>query len=344
VLAAARPPVGAGPSTAAVLRGWARVRPPVPVVLAAALLAVVPLALLAVAARYAVEFAGEDWPLLGRVVGTVLVCGVLVLLAALAFRGLKRVVHLGSFSEGFFPARLLTIACVVTGLFLVKYVLVDGEPTDPTMVVPFVALAVAWAPWPLLLLGSAQAWPSRVRLRWTRPARDADEAVLVALLAPHTCRGGPLPWPWAVDPVLAETGPGWRVHGACPRCGSPVDVTSRAAETAREGIGGGDLHALSRRVAPLADEQPGMVAGLDDGQLAVLRARSAVGVAVHERLLALVPAGAEVVPARLRTGTPLPLMTPETDFGRAALQQAADRHRAFLAAADAAWAQRRPGG
>ncbi|MEI4270307.1 hypothetical protein TEK04_01105 [Klenkia sp. LSe6-5] len=342
VLAAARPPVGPGPSTAAVLRGWSRVRPPVPVVLATVLLLVVPLALLGVAVRYAVSIAGGDWPLLGKLAGGFLLCGVLVMLAALAVRGAKRVVHLGSFSEGFFPARLLSVACVVTGLFLVKYVLVDGEPTDPTMVVPFVALAVAWAPWPLLLLPSAQAWPRRVRLRWSQPARDVEEAGLLALLAPHPCRGGPPPWGYATDPVQAETGSGWRVHGTCPWCGAPVDATTRAAETAREGVGGGDLHALARRTAPPEGEQPDVATRCDDVQLELLRCRSLVGVAVHERLLALVPPGADVVPARLRTGTPVPLMTPETAFGRAALQQEAERHRAFLAAADAEVVRRRP--
>ncbi|SDF98256.1 hypothetical protein [Klenkia brasiliensis] len=340
VLAAARPPEGTGPTTAAVLRGLARVRPPLPVLLATALLALVPLALLAVAGWCAVGIAGGDWPLLGKLAGGTLLCGVLVLLAALAHRGTKRVLHLGSYAEGFFPARLLTIACVVTGLFLAKYVLLDGEPTDPTMVLPFVALAVAWAPWPLLLLPSAQAWPRRVALRWSRAARDADEAVLVALLAPHPCPGGVPPWPWAVDPLVAETGPGWRVHGPCPRCGAPVDVPVRAADVPAEGLGGGDLHALRTRLAPAPGEGPDLPARLDDGSLLLLRARSATGVDVQDRLFALVPDGADAVPGRRRTGTPVPLLTPESEFGRPVLQERREQHAALLAAADAELARR----
>ncbi|MCO7221991.1 hypothetical protein [Klenkia sp. PcliD-1-E] len=341
VLAAARPPEGTGPTTAAVLRGLARVRPPLPVLLATVLLALVPLALLVVAVRYAVGIAGNDWPLAGKLVGGVLLCGVLFLLSALSYRGTKRVLHLGSYSEGFFPARLLTVACVVTGLFLAKYVLLDGEPTDPTMVVPFVALAVAWAPWPLLLLPSAQAWPRRVALRWSRPARDADEALLLALLAPHPCPGGPAPWPYAVDPLVTGTGPGWRVHGPCPRCGQPVDVPVRAPEVPADGLGGGDLHALRTRTAPAAGDAPDAVPRLDDGSLALLRARAATGVTVHDRLLALVPDGADTVPARRRTGTPVPLLTPEAEFSRSTLQRGRELQAALLSAADAELARRR---
>lgn len=344
VLSAARPPEGLGPTTLSVLRGLRVLRPPVPVLLATLLMLLPPLALVLVAARYAVQIAGNGWPLLGKLVGGLLLCGTLYVLAALAYRGIKRVVHLGAYSEGFFLARLLAIGCTITGLFLVKYVLVDGEPTDPTMVVPFVALVIAWAPWPLLLLPSAQAWPERVRLRWSRPARDSSEAFLLFYLSGHRCPLGVPPWTYAIDEITSATGPGWRVHGACPRCGTALSATFGTALIPAEGVGGGDLHTLAQHLSPGPGETPQDVVRLDDHQLDLVRFRSGEGVVVHERLLALVPEGKDKVPSRRRTGTPLPLMTPETAFERGTLEQRLELHRGFLAAAEAEWVRRRPTG
>ena len=344
VLLAARPPVGEGPSTREVRAGLRGLRPPTAVLAAGALMAVVPLALLLLAAYVAVSIVTGDsswWVSALKLVPSV---GVPFLLAALSWRGVKRAVHHGQYSEGFFVARLTTMLCAAIGVFLLWYVEIDGEPWDDTMVVPFIALAVVWLPALPLQTRAAREWPERVLLRRGAPVRGLLEVHLWLDARTHEC-GQSLPVAAReLVPAADEQGSGWTVSVPCPACGLPYTALFRhrvdaapspatptalgAPGTHTTGLGGGDLMYLAEQYQVLPDADLTQVV---DAELGDLWSRATIAVQLTDELLALVPAGKNAVPAMRRWGRPTPMLHPVQEFERATLERRrADRQAAVV--------------
>jgi hypothetical protein len=107
-----------------------------------------------------VREAPADGNLADRVVVGGLVVGVLFGIAALSVRGLNRALHVGDFDAARFPARVLAVVCVPVALFLLFYGLGQGHPGEPSMLWPFLFLALAWAPRPFTALPTARQWPA----------------------------------------------------------------------------------------------------------------------------------------------------------------------------------------
>jgi hypothetical protein len=341
VLLAARPPVGEGPPTREVLAGLHRLRPPLPVLVAFGLMCLVPLTLLALSG-WLILNAWRDGGVVLALVKTVLLGGIPFMLAALAWRGCKRALHHGSYTEAFFLARLLLFACGAVLAFLLWYVYGDGNPQETSMLVPFAFLAVAWAPMLPLQARSAKEWPDRVLLRGGPQVRGRRELAFLLEARPHSC-GVPLPVDRAVE-VADEEGRGWVWRGPCPACGIEAvhvfglrEADAPAPEDAwglgRPGsLGGGDLWYLGERFA--------LPAGLDLAQLPTPELDASwtsalAAVQVTEDLLALVPRGRDAVPPWRRTGRPVPLTTPGEVFGRARIEARLAERRAALVAVEA---------
>jgi hypothetical protein len=334
VLLAARPPVGEGPSTREVRAGLRELRPPLPVLVAGALMALVPLILLVLAGYVAVQVITGDEAWWVRALKLIPSVGLPFFLSALAWRGVKRAVHHGQYSEGFFVARLTTMLCAAIAAFLFWYVEIDGEPWDDTMVVPFLVLALVWLPALPLQTRSAREWPERVLLRRGAQVRSLLEVQLWLDARTHAC-GQTLPAAAReLDPADDELGSGWTINVPCPACGQPYTALFRhraeaapspstpaalgAPGTHTAGLGGGDLMFLAEQNQLPPDVDLAMVPAADLGPLWF---RSAVAVQVTEELLALIPAGKQAVPAMKRWGRPTPMLNPVQEFGRATLEQ-----------------------
>ncbi|QNG36327.1 hypothetical protein F1C76_06765 [Geodermatophilaceae bacterium NBWT11] len=349
VLQAARPPVGEGPPTREVLAGLRRRRPPAAVLLAVALMALVPLVLLVLALLVLVDtWTGDDGVFLS-LVKTVLFSGTLFLLSALAWRGVKRALHFGSYREGLFVARLTTGVCVVIAVFLLAYVVSEGNEQEPSMLVPFVVLAVVWLPALPLQTRSAREWPDRVLLRSGPQVRGERELAFLLEARPHSC-GQPLPVGAAIA-VADEESRGWVWRGDCPHCGRPaVHVFGERTEDAptepwawgrdgsRPGLGGGDLLHLGDRFEQPADVEP---TALADDQLHQTWLAALGSVQATEQLLQLVRPGKDAVAPWRRTGRPVPLTTPGEVFSRTAIESRLAARRDTLARLEAETARRR---
>ena len=338
VLGAARPPVGEGPSTREVLAGLRRLRPPASVLVAVAVMAVVPLVLLGLAVAALVWTWRTDGVLLG-LVKTVLFAGTLFLLSALSWRGVKRALHLGSYGEGLFVARLVLIANVGFLVFLLWYTYSQGEELAASMLVFPVALAVAWAPMLPLQAQGAKDWPARVLLRSGPSVRSRRELAMLLTARPHAC-GQPLPVDGMVE-VSDEEGRGWAWRGPCPTCGldtvqvvglraddaaDPADPWAWGRAGSRPALGGSDLLFLGDSFASLAAGDP---AGWTDDQLRAGQALRIGAVQATEELVSLIPAGRGAVPFGLRFGRPVPIGDPEV-FGRSRLEERLAQRRTAL--------------
>ncbi|SDP52355.1 hypothetical protein SAMN05660199_04126 [Klenkia soli] len=341
----AGPPRGFGPPVGVVLAGVRHLRPPAPVLAAAALLAVVPVALLALAVLLGYQLLGSDLWLFFRAVFLVPVVGVPFLAAALAWRGLKRVVHTGAFADGFFLARLGLVGAVVYTAALVAMLLGDDRPAPWTAVLPYVVLVYLWLPWLPLQLPSARAWPRRVALRHGTAVADELEAQLLCAARQHPgrqvllCPTTPPLVPHLLQPVADDTGEGWQLSWHCPTCGQPVPtVAHRAAAGARTGMGGADWLYLTWVAADATAADP---VGLGRPELERYAFAAAAGVHAGEQLLALVPAGRTRVPLLRRHGrvmSPLP-----ESWDRSAVEQDLQVARARLAGARQEQARRSAG-
>jgi hypothetical protein len=341
VLGAARPPVGEGPPTRAVLAGLRRLRPPLPVLVGVALMSLVPLALLGVAGYVASRVLGGDAPVLLRAVAAVPAVGLPLLLSALAWRGTKRALHAGQYAEGLFVARLTTMACVVIGGFLLWWVYQEGHAQEGSMAVPFVVLAVVWLPAAFLALPAAKAWPDRVLLRRGIAVADAAEAQVVAAARAHSCGTTPPLGPHRLVPVADDSGTGWALDWRCETCGRPVDLLLRQAGPGeRSGVGGGDWVYLAQQGDEAARVDP---ATAPDDQLPLLHFRAAAAVQATEGNLALIPPGKDAVPAWRRTGRPVPLTAPPVEFSRPVLERRLAERRAVLARVEHEVARRSAG-
>ena len=319
----AGPPRGFGPPVGAVLAGGRQLRPPAVVLGAAALLAVAPVALLTLAVLLAGQLLGSDLWGVVRVVGLVPVVGVPVLLAALAWRGLKRVVHTGSYADGFFLARLGVVGLLVYTAALVAMLLGDDRPAPWTAVLPYVVVAYLWLPWVLLRLPAARAWPQRVALRKGTAVADELEAQLLCAARQHPgdqvllCPTTPPLVRHVLQPVADASGEGWQLSWRCPTCGQPVPTLARLAPAGGgTGLGGADWLYLTWAAADATAADP---AGLDGPELARHVFAADAGVLAAERLLELVPAGRPRVPVLRRHGramSPLP-----ESWDRSAIEQ-----------------------
>ncbi|WP_157518933.1 hypothetical protein [Modestobacter sp. Leaf380] len=345
VLAAARPPAGEGPPTREVLRGLRELRPPVSVLVGVALMALMPLGLLVLSLwLLAATWTGPDGVFLS-LVKTVLFSGTLFLLSALSWRGVKRALHSGDYQQGFFVARLATVVCGVIGAFLLWYVYGDGNPQEPSMLAPFVVLAVAWLPVLPLQARAAREWPSRVLLRGGPAVRGVRELAMLLEARTHTC-GRPLPVQ-GMTPVADSGAQGWAWNGPCPACGvGVVQVFSlRAADAAdpadpwawgRPGsapaLGGGDLLYLADRFDVLAGGDPATwsVEQLENARTLLIGSVQATG-----ELLALVPQGKAAVPLMKRFGRPVQLVGDPEQFTRVRLEQRLGERRSRLQAVQA---------
>lgn len=348
VLGAARPPVGEGPPVGEVLAGMRRLRPPSPVLAAVALMALVPAALLALAVAALVWTWTSDGVALA-LVKTVLFAGTLLLLAGLCWRGVKRALHVGSYAEGLFAARLVLLANGAFLLFLLWYVQrQDGELSASMLVFP-AALVLAWLPVLPLRARAATEWPDRVLLRRGPSVRSRRELAMLLTARPHTC-GQPLPVDGMAE-VRDDEGRGWAWSGPCPSCGQdtlqvarlreadaadPADPWAWGRAGSRPALGGGDLLYLGDRLAAAAEGDPGTwsVEQLQAGQ-----ALLADAVQATEQLLSLVPAGKAAVPFRQRWGRPPGVGDPDA-FSRVRLEARLAERRGRLAAVGAELARR----
>lgn len=341
----AGPPRGFGPPVGTVLAGLRRLRPPLPVLVAAGLLAVVPAALLVSGALLGRQLLGSDLWLVVRVVGLVPVVGVPVLLAALAWRGLKRVVHTGTYGDGFFLARLGVVGLLVYTAGLVAMLVGDDRPAPWTAVLPYVVVGYLWAPMALLLLPSARAWPGRVAVRHGTPVADRHEAQLVCAARQHPGpHGAPCPttpplvqhalWPRADD-----SGQGWELFWQCPTCGQRVPTPTRQQLPGeRSGVGGADWLYLTWAAETATAGSP---ADLDRGGLERHLFAADAGVHAGERLLARIPPGRTRVPVLRRDGRPL---APDPSaWDRTAIEARLRQARARADAARAEQARRAAG-
>jgi hypothetical protein len=305
----AGPPRGFGPPVATVLLGLRQLRPPAPVLVAALLLAAVPLALLALAALLGLRLLGSDLWLVLRLVGLVPVVGVPFLLAALAWRGLKRVVHTGAYADGFFLARLGVVGLAVYTAALIAMLVGDDRPAPWTAVLPYVVVAYLWAPMALLVLPSARAWPGRVALRHGTAVADRHEAELVCAARQHPVHGAALcpttpplvpHWLW---PRSDDSGQGWVLSWQCPTCRQQVPTPTRQQVAGeRSGIGGADWLYLTWAAESATAVPP---AQLDDDALGRHLFAADAGVLAGERLLASIPPGRPRVPVLQRYGRAL---------------------------------------
>ncbi len=351
VLQAARPPVGEGPPTRAVLAGLRRLRPPASVLVAVLVMALVPLVLLVGAVSLVVGTWSTDGVFVALAT-TLLLGGLLVVLSALAWRGVKRALHFGAYEQGLFVARLTTVACVAIAGFLLWYVVSEGNPQEPSMLVPFVVLALVWLPALPLQAPSAKAWPDRVLLRSGPEVRSRRELGFLLDARPHSC-GVPLPVDGAVE-VADEEARGWVWRGSCPACGrSAVHVFRLRAADAPDAadplawgrvgsapaLGGGDLLYLGDAYAVPAGLDP---AALSEDELRASWVRALASDQATEQLLALVPAGKVAVPVWRRTGRPVPWTTPGERFSRADVQARLGERRDVLQRVEQEWARRAP--
>jgi hypothetical protein len=261
-------------------------------------MALVPLALLCATLFLAVGLVVADGGVFWRVLLFVPVVGSAYLLSALAWRGTKRALHAGQYSDGLFVARLTAVVCGVIGAFLLWYVLIDGNRQEPSMLVPFLAVVVVWLPVLPLQTRSARAWPERVLLRRGADVHSEKAAGLVAAARAHTCGTTP--------PLLR--------HRLVP-------------PEAPEGIGG-DWMYLAVAGAGTADRDPQATSPVE---LHLLHDDADVAVRAPEHLLALVPPGGDAVPARRRIGRPFPVLTPMAEWTRPTLEQRLTERRAVLA-------------
>ncbi len=319
----AGPPRGSGPPVAAVLAGVRQLRPPAPVLVAAVLLAVAPAALLVLAVLLGQQLLGSDLWLPLRVVGLVPVVGVPSLLAALAWRGTKRVLHTGAFADGFFLARLGLVGALVYTVALVAMLLDDARPAPWTAVLPYAVVAYLWLPWTVLQLPAARAWPGRVALRHGTVVADEFEAHLLCAARQHPgeqlllCPATPPLVRHVLRPVADDTGSGWQLSWRCPTCGQLVPtLTRRAPDGGPTGVGGADWLYLVRAAATATTADP---AGLDGPALGDHLFAADAGAHAAERLLDLVPAGRDRVPVLRRHGratSPVP-----ESWDRASIEQ-----------------------
>jgi hypothetical protein len=328
VLNAARPPLGEGPSTRVVLAGLRQLRPPAAVLAGVALMTLAPLALLALTGWVAVGVLGDDYPLVLRLVVAVPAVGLPFFLAALAWRGTKRSLHVGQYSEGFFIARLTTMACGVIGVFLLWWVYLEGNPQEDSMLVPFAALAVLWSPALFLHTPAARAWPDRVLLRRGIGVTDAAEAQVVAAARDHSC-GTTVPLgPHQLQPVSDDSGTGWVLDWTCAGCGRPVQHLFRRLQPGEPSeVGGGDWVFLAAQGDAAAGVDP---CSASPEQLDQAHFLAAAAVRATEGNLALVPDGKDAVPAWRRTGRPVTLRFPPSEFTRAVLDRRLAERRAVL--------------
>lgn len=227
LLQAASPPVGFGPSSAVVLEGLRELRPPLSVVAAAALMSLAPLTLLVGAVSIGWNIITGDAKWLGRILILILGFGIPFMLSALSYRGIKRALHYGDYSQGFFIARLVAVLCLIIGVFLVWYVVLEGEPAELSMVVPFITLAVVWLPMIPLQARSAKEWPERVSLRRGLEVRSEAEANIVLDVRPLDCGHLLRPAARQLVPVEDASGRGWVLNVPCPTCGQPANWVFR---------------------------------------------------------------------------------------------------------------------
>jgi hypothetical protein len=274
---------------------------------------------------------------------------VLVVLAALGWRGLKRAVHLGAYDDGLFLARLSLFPLPVVGIAVLVLAL-QGRSIPWTVALVPAAVVLLFLPQLLLLTPAAQAWPDRVLLRRGTRVADADEAARLPGLRPHTCGGFAHAYPAQACQVTAVHDPhrsGWRVAYTCATCGAPAEqlgVTLRAGEP--PGLGGSDLWWLGEQADQVCQSAPTEVDGrivvhplapaaLDDEPLAWCAWALRRGVRETERLLELVPEGADTVPGMRTAGRAVPVDQVTRAFRRDTIEQALSRRRGWLASFEA---------
>ncbi|MEI4272836.1 hypothetical protein TEK04_13990 [Klenkia sp. LSe6-5] len=343
----ARPPIGPGPSSRVLFQGLAELRPPLPVLVAGVLMTVPVLGLAVASVAVVVRGFSVGF---GQGLFSILFGIILFTLAGLGWRGVKRTVHLGSYDDGFFLARLSLIGLVVAAVALVVLA-TQGETLDWSFALLPAAVAFLWLPWLLLQNGPARAWPQRVELRRGTRVADVADAVLLPGLRAHTCGavGFAFPaQPARVVPVHGGYRPGWRVSYTCSACGQPAEQLAMAGEPS--GLGGADLWWLGEQAdqvcqtAPDASLQASLTAPrtLDDEVLG--RAVSAMrrGVRATEQLLDLVPEGKDAVAVMSRAGRAIPAGHVTTAFRRDVVERELSRRRGWLAALETE-VQRRAG-
>ncbi|WP_133379015.1 hypothetical protein [Klenkia marina] len=343
---AARPPAGLGPSSRVFLRGLGQLRAPLPVLVAGVLMTV-PVLALAVASVAVVlpGFSAGFWQgLFSCLLGIILFT-----LAGLGWRGVKRTVHLGSYDDGFFLARLSLIGLVVVGVAAIALV-AQGEEMPWTMALVPAGVAFLWLPWVLLQNDAARAWPQQVELRRGVRVADAEQAACLPGVRVHTCGAFGYAYPAQppeVVPVHDRHGSGWRVRYTCGACGEPAEQLGAAL---REGetpeLGGSDLWWLGEQADQVCQSAPTEVDGrlvvrpvspaaLDDEPLVWCVRALRGGVRVTQQLLALVPEGADKVPGMRTAGRTVPVDQVTRAFRRDTLEQALSRRQGWLASFEA---------
>lgn len=341
VLQAAGVPEGPGPGWADLRAGWGSRRPPLALAVAGVLGALTPVALVALTVLVVVRAVTSDAGLFGRVVLPLLLGGILLGLAALAWRGVARAVHVGDTTGLYFPARVVGFLCVPIGGFLLFWTQVRGNPAEASMAAPFLFLALTALPLPLLAVPAVRRWPLEVLLRRGPTVRSRLEATAFLEARPHRCGRVVGVGAGELQPVQDAERTGLVLRGVCGHCGLPFDyVFADAAEPARaraddplalgargsrSALGGGDLHHLGKTLAVPRDLDPA-AATTEDLQRVLVR--GAVAVQATVSLLELVPRARKGVPIWRLSGHVVPLGESTRELTRSVLTARLEERRA----------------
>lgn len=349
VLQAAGVPEGPSPGWSELRAGWRSRRPPAALVVAGALAALTPLALVALAVLVVVRAVTSDAGLLGRILLPVLLGGILLGMAGLTWRGVLRAVHLGDTARLFFPGRVVGMLCVPIAGFLVFWTQVRDNPVEASMAAPFLFLALALLPLPLLAVPAVRRWPTDVLLRRGPTVRSALELSAFLEARRHRCGAVVALSPGGPEPIADAERTGVLVRGRCPRCGleyaytfADAPVADRAAPgdvlalgsggRGRSHFGGGDWQHLATTLA-VPDGLD--VGGADTAVLQTALARGAVSVQATDEVLALIPPGRRGVPIWRLTGRAVPMLQSTKELTRPVLERRYAERRARVEAVHA---------